>query len=83
MHLLTNPGNILNRSSRDLGIIDDVIPPTAADVLEVKRLMLLLMLVICLIMMVNVRFLCKIMSCFCVNVFYCENIKHLNSETKM
>lgn len=46
IHLLTNPGNILNRSSRDLGIIDDVIPPTAADVLEVKLLMLLLMLII-------------------------------------
>ncbi|XP_054723461.1 ATP-binding cassette sub-family C member 4-like isoform X2 [Uloborus diversus] len=31
-----NPvGNILNRVSRDLGFIDDVIPTTAADVLEI------------------------------------------------
>ncbi|GFQ66173.1 hypothetical protein TNCT_86261 [Trichonephila clavata] len=31
-----NPvGNILNRSSRDLGLIDDVIPPTASDCLEI------------------------------------------------
>ncbi|GFT92909.1 putative transposable element [Trichonephila clavipes] len=27
--------NILNRSSRDLGLIDDVIPPTASDCLEI------------------------------------------------
>ncbi|GFT55309.1 hypothetical protein NPIL_228741 [Nephila pilipes] len=32
----SNPvGNILNRSSRDLGLIDDVIPPTASDCLEI------------------------------------------------
>ncbi|XP_042894914.1 ATP-binding cassette sub-family C member 4-like isoform X1 [Parasteatoda tepidariorum] len=32
----SNPvGNILNRCSRDLGIIDDVIPPTAFDTIEI------------------------------------------------
>ncbi|KAF8767898.1 Multidrug resistance-associated protein 4 like [Argiope bruennichi] len=31
----SNPvGNVLNRCSRDLGLIDDVIPPTASDCLE-------------------------------------------------